>query len=217
MKYAVCEKGRSMVEMMGYLMVVMSVIAIVGRIVAHAFDEHNYSKASVQLSELVGAIAKAAAIETDYSDVVGMINGTYNSGTSEENTLKNAQGLKLIPSSFRVEINSGERKFYHAFGGEVKVSLPPSAIGGTDKFAVEFKGLKRNQCVELAMKDWRQNKFADLYSVIVNSNNYWYWPVYKQVNDNILPVTRAKLTGTGNVGSGQCSAASGNTVMWVFN
>lgn len=208
MKNRFSETGRSMVEMMGYMMVVLTLITMVGRIVTNAFDEHKYSKASLQLSDLAGAVVKAAAVEPDYTEVIQMINGTL---TGEGSDLKNAEGLKIIPGSFRLV----GRKIYHAFGGEVKVSLPPNGIGGSDKFAISFEGLKKRQCIELAMKDWRKNANVDLYSVIINKTSYWYWPVYSGTVDNVLPVTRAKLTGTGS--GGQCSLAKGNSVMWVFN
>ena len=208
MKYKVSENGRSMVEMMGYMAVMLALITMIGRIVTNAFDEYKYSKASLQLTDLADAIARAAAVEPNYSDIVKMVNGTH------EDAAKNQQGLKIIPGTFRLV----GRKILHAFGGEVKVDLPPSEIGGNDKFAIKMEGLKKRQCVEMAMKDWSKNQNVDLYAVIINKTNYWYWPVYSGEVDNVLPVTRVKLTGTGEVGStAQCSKEKDNDIIWVFN
>lgn len=192
MKRNNCENGRSMVEMMGYMAVVMSVIVAVGKIVTNAFNEHKYSQASIQLGELAVSVAKAGAIEKDYSSVISSVNDKK----------------KLVPTSFRVAGN----KIFHVFGGEVDLSVDSSE---PDKFSVTYKGLRRKQCIELAMKDWRRNKNVDLYALGVNGE-YFYWPVYKK-DSNSLPMTRAKLTGTSENDKGACSKDTGNTITWIFN
>ena len=184
------EKGRSMVEMMGYMAIMMAVIVAVGKIVTNIFDEHKISQASLQLGDLAAAISKAGAMEKDYSDV---------------------DFKKYIPTSYRVAGN----KIFHIFGGEVVVS---AVSDYPDKFSVTFNGLRRKQCIEMAMKDWRRNQNVDLYAIGVN-NTYLYWPVYKSgvSGDSSLPMTRIKLTGTGGNDNGLCNLAVGNTVTWIFN
>lgn len=190
MRFGTCEKGRSMVEMMGYMAVVMTVIVAVGKMVTNVFNEHKYSQASLQLGDLAGAISKAGAMEKDYSAV---------------------DFSKYIPNSFRVAGN----KIFHVFGGEVVVAV---ASGDTGKFAVTFKGLRKKQCIELGMKEWRQNQNVDLYSIGVN-NTFLYWPVYKSSlqPEESLPMTRIKLAGKGENDEGLCNLATGNTITWVFN
>ena len=212
MKIHSLQQGRSMVEMMGYMFVVLTVVVAIGNMVANAFEEHKYSQASIQLTDLVGTIVKAAAVDPDYKDVVSMINGT--SGDAN----KNAEGRKMIPYSFRVVSTNTKNTLYHVFGGEAKVTLNPlSESDGNNKFGITFTGLTRKQCMELATKDWQKNQYADLYAVKINSNNVWYWPVYKSSPANSLPITRAKLTGTTADDNGQCSeSGKKNQVMWVF-
>lgn len=184
------ENGRSMVEMMGYMAVMMTVIVAIGKIVTNVFNEHKYSQASIQLSDLATAISKAGAMEKDYSQV-NMAN--------------------YIPSTYKV---AGD-KIFHAFGGEVSVG---SVSGDPDKFSITFRNLKRKQCIELAMKDWRHNRNVDLYSIGVN-NTYLYWPVYKSgvgLNDS-LPMTRIMLTGKTANEKGLCNLDVNNTVTWIFN
>ena len=223
------EKGRSMVEMMGYMAVAISLVASVGHLVAKAFDEYKYSKAYIQLSDLVGSIVRASAIDADYQEVVKMVNGESIEAS------KNKEGQKLIPGSYRRIGNT----LYHAFGGKVTISLPP-VDGGinlgeaineaedetahSDKFAVTFEGLTRKQCIEMALKDWNNNKNIDLYAIIINSAHYWYWPAYTVftevegvVVDNTLPVTRVAVTGTGDDDEGQCDREINNSIMWIFN
>jgi len=184
------ENGRSMVEMMGYMAVVMTVIVAIGKIVTNVFNEHKYSQASIQLSDLATAISKAGAMEKDYSQV---------------------NMAKYIPSTYKV----AGGKIFHAFGGEVSVG---AVSGDADKFSITFKNLKRKQCIELGMKDWHHNRNVDLYSIGVN-NTYSYWPVYKNesgTNDS-LPMTRIILAGKEADEKGLCNLDVNNTITWIFN
>ena len=212
MKLYSLQQGRSMVEMMGYMFVVLTVVVAIGNLVTNVFEEHKYSRASIQLTDLVGIIVKAAAIDPDYKDVVNMINGT------SDDANKNAEGKKMIPYSFRIVSDGGKNILYHVFGGEAKITLNPlDEEDGDNKFGITFTGLTRKQCMELAIKDWQKNQYADLYAVKINSNDVWYWPVYKASPINSLPITRAKLTGTTAEDMGLCSEnGKKNQVMWVF-
>ncbi|MBR3662563.1 MAG: hypothetical protein IKN67_04715 [Alphaproteobacteria bacterium] len=187
------QSGRSMVEVMGYMVVVMLLAAGLGKIVAGAYGEYKFSKASLQLSDYAVAITKAAAIDATYEDVIQKIN----SGDSE--------AKKLLPSSYRVNSN----KVRHAFGGEVTVGTYDA-----DKFYITFSGLEKDQCIELAMKDWINNRIVDLYTIKVN-DDIWYWPIY-HAGDNALPITYAKVAGTTD-DNGQCTDGDENSIMWVFN
>lgn len=201
------QSGRSMVEMMGYMAVVMVLMASIGRIVANAYGEYKLSKASVQLTELSSAIIKASAIDLDYSEVVSMINGPYSSD------VKKAEGLKMIPSSFRTSSDTNGNKIYNAFGKLVSVGVTEDK-----KLSIRYEGLTRDQCIALAMKDWINNKVADLYSITINNDNVWVWPIYSigdSTGDNFLPVKRSVVAGVDN--DGQCDKATGNIIMWVFN
>ena len=210
------EQGRSMIEMMGYMAVAMAFVVSVGNLVAHTMEEYKYSKAYVQLTDLATGVVRAAAIDADYKEVVDGIND----GVS--------QYTKIIPASFRRK----GANIYHAFGGDVDISLPPAdadlnlgeAVSSdeetahSDKFAITFNGLTRRQCIEMAMKDWQNNKNIDLYAIVINSNNYWYWPAYTTyTDDNTLPVTRVDVTGTDDSDLGQCNRDTDNVIMWIFN
>lgn len=207
--------GRSMVEMMGYIAVVMTVTVGIGRMISSVYGDYKFSKASMQITDFANTISKAGAIEEDYTLIVDMINGT-GTATSEQK----AEGLKMIPSSFRVK----GRKIFHAFGGEVKVGIPAASdVSGSNyenKFYITFYNLNRNQCIDLAVKDWLQNKYADLYAIVINgtSGAAWYWPAYYSSGDNELPVKRSAVAGTSvTEDDGQCKDNNSNTIMWVFN
>ncbi len=195
------ECGRSMVEMIGYMAVVITLAASLGNIVASAYGNYKFSKASLQITDLANAITKAAAIDANYEYIIKRINSA------------NSEALKIIPPSYKVKAG----KIYHAFGGE-------ATLGYTeDRFTLTFHKLNRKQCIEMAMKGWSENKYADLYSITVNGYG-WYWPVYTEnVGEDrgcvgtvcTLPVMRSAVAGT-TEDNGQCGA-NNNAIIWTFN
>lgn len=214
------QSGRSMIEMMGYMMVAMSVIVAIGSLVSSAFDNHKYSVASLQLTELVGGIVKSSAIDVDYTGVINKINN----GERE-----------FIPNTFRVTGSGNKSKIYHAFGGEVAVGTCADAnnsfckksasdnTNNADMFFVIYKGLSKKQCTELALKDWSKNQYADLYALIIGSK-VWYWQAYgtdelKSSGVYQFPVLRSQLTGTSDSDKGACDVSNNSSrqVIWVFN
>ena len=180
------QSGRSMVELMGYMAVVITVVAAVGNMVANAFDEYKYSKAYTQLNDLVNSFVRASAIDDGYADVVD-----------------NKEELNLIPSSYK----NVDGHYYHIFGGEMNVD-------GTEQLTITYDNLSKKQCVELALKDWENNRNVDLYAIIINDTS-WYWPVYTSNVENSLPVKRSSVAGTGE-NNGQCRGDN-NTIKWIFN
>jgi len=201
------QNGRSMLELMGYMGAVIVIVAGISKIVNNVFGEFRMSEASIQLTDLSTAIVQASAIDIDYSDIVKTISN-----------LENAEGRKIIPNSFRLTKN----KIYHALGGEVTVSVPKNEYDASktgDKFAITFSNLSREQCIELAMKDWKTNKIADLYAIIINSKDKWYWPIYTEIqegeNNHSLPILRSAVAGTDS--EGECKTGRTNSIMWIFN
>lgn len=220
-KYNYSERGRSMVEMMGYLAVMMAVVIAIGRIVTNAFDTHRYSTATLQLTEFATSIVKAGAIDVDYSEILEDINGEGNE--DGEAGAKGENKMNLIPSSFRRAGN----KIFHVFGGEVIVSKslfdePDCSVDckRVDQFSITFTHLNTKQCTELAMKNWQENKYIDLFALRVN-DAYWFWPAYSSEDENnssihVFPVKRSTLTGTKG-DNGVCRPGDGNKLTWVFN
>lgn len=217
-----CEQsGRSIVEVMGYMVVAICLIAGISKIIAGAYRDYKLSQASAQISDLAGTIVKASLADSNYNEVVNIINGTYSSD-STVSAIQAKERLRFIPKSYRV-VGS---KIYNVFGGEVQVSIPDDEVQSgvrSDQFAIHFYGLDREQCVELMKKEWTDNRVVDLYSIILNAGNsdatYWFWPVYHpsdENNEKELPVKISDVAGTGDDGDeGLC--VESNDIMWVFN
>ena len=198
MNNTITQSGRSMIEVMGYMAAVMAVIAGVSKIITGSYNQYKLSKASIQVSDLASVIVKASTVDPNYNDTVDAIkNGTDT-------------GLRLLPSSFKMDNN---KKIYHAFGGEATLGIL------NDKFTITFTGLTREQCIELGMKEWINNKIVDLYGIDINGNK-WTWPIYADTTSGIsaLPTKRSALAGKDLNDEGQCNQpGKGNFIMWIFN
>lgn len=197
MNNTITQSGRSMIEVMGYMAAVMAVIAGVSKIITGSYNQYKLSKASIQVSDLASVIVKASTVDPNYNDTVDAIkNGTDT-------------GLRLLPSSFKMD----NKKIYHAFGGEATLGIL------NDKFTITFTGLNREQCIELGMKEWINNKIVDLYGIDINGNQ-WAWPIYADTTSGIsaLPTKRSALAGKDLNDNGQCNKpGKSNSIMWIFN
>ncbi len=198
------QHGRSMIEVIGYMGAVMAIVAGVGKMVSGAYNDYKISKASQQLSDLAGAIVRASTVYNGYKETVTAIKN----GTDE--------GRKLIPSSFRVV---GDQIF-HAFGGAVTLGTEG------DKFYIRFDNLTREQCIEMGMKDWINNKVVDLNKFIVNGTEEgkeFLWPsdITDKDEQATLPAKRSDLAGANDDDNGVCDSKEGgkeqNNITWVFN
>lgn len=198
MNNTITQSGRSMIEVMGYMAAVMAVIAGVSKIITGSYNQYKLSKASIQVSDLAGAIVKASTVDPNYDDTVDAIK----QGTNK--------GRRLLPSSFKMD---NDKKIYHAFGGEATLGIL------NDKFTITFTGLTREQCIELGMKEWINNKIVDLYGIDINGNQ-WAWPIYADTTSGIsaLPTKRSALAGKDLNDNGQCNKpGKSNSIMWIFN
>ena len=198
MNNTITQSGRSMIEVMGYMAAVMAVIAGVSKIITGSYNQYKLSKASIQVSDLASVIVKASTVDPNYDDTVDAIK----QGTNK--------GRRLLPSSFKMDNN---KKIYHAFGGEATLGIL------NDKFTITFTGLTREQCIELGMKEWINNKIVDLYGIDINGNK-WTWPIYADTTSGIsaLPTKRSALAGKDLHDEGQCNKpGKSNSIMWIFN
>lgn len=208
MIYKDTQSGRSMVEVMGYMAAVMAIVAGISKLITRAYSEYKISKASVQLADLAGSILKSSTVDVNYENIVNMVNG------KTKDSRLNKEGRKLIPTTYKVVGGADGNKIYNAFGGEVTIGTNDTK----DKFYIKFEGLSREQCIEMGMKEWQNNRTVDLDSIVINGN-YWYWPIYASATANTfqLPTTRSALAGKKVDDPGQCNLETGNIIMWIFN
>ena len=199
MKLKNSESGRSMVEMMGYMAVVMVLSAGIGNLITRAYGEYKMSKASIQLTELSSSIVRASAVDPTYEEVVSMVNGTH------EDDVKNREGRKLIPSSFRLV----GRQIFHAFGGKVSVAIPSADIidGASDKFSIAFEGLTRDQCTPCPV--WSRGNFRFtgqvLFLLCLSSALLpWAWALQSILRSSVWRDTICAQPGTEDAAVWNC-------------
>lgn len=217
------QNGRSMVEVMGYMVVGMFLIAGVAKVVTSAYGEYKLSQASMQISDFAGTIVKASAADASYTEIVNIINGKSPDGTGSTQTdLQKKERKRLIPRSYRLVGEGTSSKLYNVFGNEVKISVPSDDFSDHpgDQFAIQFMSLDRDQCITLMSKEWTNNRVVDLYAIVLNGSHYWFWPVYHPIaesNEHALPVKMADVAGTGSGTNADGLCANENNIMWVFN
>lgn len=195
MMYKDNEKGRSMLEMMGYMAAVMSLIAGISKMIVGAYGDYKMGEGVRQVSELSDVISKFVVVEGN-ADIIEKIN---------------ANPKKYLPESYRVV--NGE--ILHTFGGKVEIKN----IENKRRFSIFFHELNEEQCIELAMKDWQINRVSDLYSMSIDNVPY-YWEIYvdncNEEPNKCLPAKHSKV-------SESCKPADeedeedGKTITWEFN
>ena len=210
--------GRSMIEIMGYMVVATFLMAGVAKIITSAYGEYKLSQASMQISDFAGVIVKASAADVSYEGIINIIKGKSAKGGSTQSELEAKERKRLIPRSFRI---IGE-KLYNVFGSEVSVSIPDGDISDHpgDQFAIQISDVDKDQCITLMSKEWANNRVVDLYAIVLNSNNYWFWPIYhpiKNSGERALPVKIADVAGTDSGTNAEGLCKDENNIMWVFN
>ena len=199
MMYKDNEKGRSMLEMMGYMAAVMSLIAGISKMIVGAYGDYKMGEGVRQVSELSDVISKFVVVEGN-ADIIEKIN---------------ANPKKYLPESYRVV--NGE--ILHTFGGKVEIKN----IAGKRRFSILFHELNEEQCIELAMKDWQINRVSDLYSMSIDLDQY-LWGIYvancdetdedsEFENSNCLPAKHSNVSESCSLGEGE----EDKTITWEFN
>lgn len=194
------QSGRSMVEVMGYMIVTIFLAVGISKIIAGAYGEWKISQAAMQVADLAKSIVMVSAADTDYKETIEAIQ----KGTS-----------RIVPKSYQKLPcpDNNNCKLLNVFGGEVQVGTID------DKFTLTFTELDKEQCVALMTKEWENNRTVDLYSIALEPANIsWYWPVYHPNNDanqKALPVKIADVAGTDS-DDGAC-ASENNSITWTFN
>jgi len=153
-----CEKGRSMIEMLGVLSIVgmLSIGALNGY--AKATAKMKRDKLVYQVSEMVINIRSLYFQQADFE------------GISAKILVRNG----AIPHEmFDPKDRDNENvNLYHAFGGNVLIF--PSKKDNTDRkmaFELYLKGLNHDACVAMATTDWGQDPASGFIAMYIGLND----------------------------------------------
>ncbi|MBP3688294.1 MAG: hypothetical protein J6J35_08060 [Alphaproteobacteria bacterium] len=199
-----CERGRSMIEMLGVLAIVgiLSVGGIAGY--SKAMQKIKRDKVVTQLSMLVMNIRSGFLNQTDYSGL--------------SNKLLIEAGM--APSDmFDAKEPASQAEFKHALGGNVSVFQSLNAEGKKRAFEVYLEGLTSDECVVLVTTDWGMDNASGFQALYVGAGE-----VEEALMEdvNIPAVSRPEngiytpgqhndavpLTISGGMGACACSAAT---------
>ncbi len=231
MNEKIMQKGRSTIEVIGYMAAVMAVVAGVGKTISGVYDQHKMSMASIQVSDLATNITKIGAVESDYETIIkglqDAIKGCEGLTDNQKETCEK-EYAKMIPSSFRIRqrSDSSSPELFHALGGFASVNAMLNSNGSYSfpGFAIIFNNLSREQCIELGSKNWSTNKVVSLTKIgIGNTENKKLSEDGSSSADtsnltsmNKLP-TRAQLTGKDeNDKPAWCKDNNNNYIFWHF-
>ena len=135
-----CEKGRSMIEMLGVLAIVgvLSVGGIAGY--TKAMDKVKVNKLMDQLSQTVIGIRSLYMTELSYRYLNKGILVDYGA----------------IPSD-TVERTGSDIKIYHTYGGELKIFISQNLPNDGAAFEIYVEGISEKACQYLVTTDWGQD------------------------------------------------------------
>ncbi|MBO7556531.1 MAG: hypothetical protein J6T72_03970 [Alphaproteobacteria bacterium] len=130
MRIVDCQKGRTLIEILGVLSIVAVLIAGATKLLDRAILRYKLTRVSQQVVEVQNAVAKKFVGRREYTGL----------------TLTLLHNDHLLPSDMRYSNN----KLYHKLGGEVTVTL---AADDTN-YVITFKSLPKNACTELVSQNW---------------------------------------------------------------
>lgn len=167
------QSGRSMVEMLGVLAIigVLSVGGISGY--SKAMAKFKLTKAQDQLTMLLMNIRTTYATAPTYNGLADATAVAYN----------------LAPS----DMISGNT-LHNAFGGNVTIDTANNDLN----FTIEFAGLGRETCLNLASTDWGTDGLVSM-----------------QIN-NVPAVSVQNLPMTLATAAAGCAAGNGNLIRWTY-
>ena len=154
------QSGRSMIEALGYISVMIAVTTALSVAVNSGFYRYRVGRINQELVDLKKVVSQRYVAAESYKDV-------------NMNTLKDE---KIIPH----DVRDGT----HSFGGEVNVGK-----GYDDNtYKITFKNVPVHACVELGSKLWIVNDGSDLDAMEINGTSWaWKYSNYKQKADYELP------------------------------
>lgn len=144
-----CQKGSSMIEMMGVLGIISMVTVGIMATVSKIYDRYQQTSVITQIRDLQKNIQTRYATASDYRDL------------SKNETIKTLIEERVIPYDM---VNG--TKIFNAYGGDV-------TLAGTQyDYTVTFSDIKKNACVDLLVMNWAVNNTSDLIKLKVAGKTF---------------------------------------------
>lgn len=163
------EAGRSMIEAIGYISVMITITVAAAAAVNSGYYKFRLSRINQQLTDLKKVVSQRYVAAEDYKEV----------------DMQTLIDEKIVPWSLR----NGT----HAFNGDAKIGPYPEDTGLT--YYIEFDNVPRDACIELGLRVWLVNDGSDLDAMKIN-NKTWAWKFSNSV-DNAAYELPAKTSDVG--------------------
>jgi Tfp pilus assembly protein PilE len=152
-----CEKGRSMIEMLGVLAIVgvLSVGAVAGY--SKAMTKYKRDKLMSQIAELVINIRTLYFQQTTFSGI----------------SKKILISAGAIPNGMydKSDINNSDIQILHAMSGEVLIFPSRNGDEIEQAFEVYIKGLDQLTCLDMAITDWGQDPSSGFKAMYIGTDD----------------------------------------------
>ena len=204
-----CQEGRTIVETLAYIMVMITVTVSFASLVARGYYKYECSAVQQQLTDLKKTIAMRYAIDGHYANV------------KWNDLCEDAIGPRsLMPIRECTEVDGKEKcvcasqRGQHTFDGPVNIG--PSDCNGSKTFCetyfIEFDELPQDICAQLGAKSWDTMEGSDLDHMVINDTE-WGWPsspISKIEGAKTLPVYVDDAVNA-------CHEGYDNKIVWYFN
>lgn len=150
------EAGRSMIEAIGYISVMITISVAMAAAVNSGYYKFRLSRINQELTDLKKVISQRYVAAENYKEV----------------DMETLIEEKIAPWD--------TRDGTHSFSGDVKIG---SGDEQGNTFYIEFDGVPREACVELGMRLWLVNDGTDLDLLKINNKTY-AWKFSNSVDDS---------------------------------
>ena len=180
MKRTQNQKGYTLIESIMFIGVITAVSISIINVVSSMLDKYKISRLTSQVAEFQKIINVRFAASESYSKL--------NTSTIHQE--------KLYPA----DVNWEGTKMLHKYNGEIKAK---SVLGGRG-YEIQFLGLPKKPCVDLAIQNWAHDQYSNLIHMKVNGTiAKWRNAVY------IMPLSVVQAETL-------CSKELDNEITWRF-
>lgn len=144
-----CQKGATMIEIIGVMGVIAMITIGLFSTVSKVFDRYHQTAVITQIRDLQKNIRMRYATATNYN------------GLNQAGVIADLIEDKVIPTDMAFD-----DKIINTYGGDVLLS------GANHEYKITFSNLKKNGCIDLLMMDWSIGNTSDLVKLKVDGKTY---------------------------------------------
>ena len=196
------EQGRTMIEMILYISILIVMGAVLAQTAARIFKRYNVGRTSQQLIDIKKTILMFTAADEDYTKL-------------SNQALQDANAVPLDMANMQ-----------HALGGRIIVGPATKFPDDTNNvspnnkymFFVTFDHIDRASCIELLSQGQFFTTGSEMDTLNVN-NNWWQYKYSLFMTGNFKPASQRLYQQRLNVNTAldACDKKTDNVITWIFS